>query len=111
MRLYVGNLGYSVGDDELQQVFTPFGQVALARVIADRDSGQSKGFGFVDMPSTAQAQAAIMGPNGKEMNGRALTVSEARARPERSGGGRIPGGRRWWRVRRHSDAGIYGGVV
>lgn len=95
MRLYVGNLGYSVSDDELQQVFAPFGQVASATVITDRDSGQSKGFGFVDMPSTAEAQAAITGLNGKEMNGRALTVSEARARPERSGGGRPSGGRRW----------------
>jgi cold-inducible RNA-binding protein len=87
MRLYVGNLGSTVSDDDLQQVFVPFGQVASARVVTDRDGGQSKGFGFVDMPSTDEAQAAITALNGKEMDGRALTVNEARPRPERTEGG------------------------
>jgi cold-inducible RNA-binding protein len=99
MRLYVGNLSYSVGDSELEQLFAPFGQVASARVITDRDSGQSKGFGFVEMASDEQCQAAITGLNGKDIGGRTITVSEARPRPERSDGGRDGGrdrgSRRW----------------
>ena len=105
MRIYVGNLPYSIGEDELREMFAPFGQVASANVITDRDSGQSKGFGFVEMASSTEAQAAIAGLNGKEMNGRALTVNEARPRADRDSGGRGGsggggsrgggGGRRW----------------
>jgi RNA recognition motif-containing protein len=92
MRIYVGNLPYSIGEDELRDMFAPFGQVASANVITDRDSGQSKGFGFVEMASSTEAQAAIAGLNGKEMNGRALTVNEARPRADRDSGGRSGGG-------------------
>ncbi len=95
MRIYVGNLSYSVNEDTLQQMFAPFGQVASANVITDRGTGQSKGFGFVEMPSNAEAQAAIAGLNGKEVGGRALTVNEARPRADRNEGGRGGGSRRW----------------
>ena len=93
MRLYVGNLAYSIGEDELKQLFAPYGQVESANVITDRDTGQSKSFGFVEMPAAAEAQAAIAGLNGKEMNGRALTVNEARPRADRGMGGGGGGGR------------------
>jgi len=89
--LYVGNLSYSVKDDELQALFAQFGTVSSARVISDRDTGRSKGFGFVEMPNDDEAQAAIDGLNGKENNGRPLTVNEAKPREPRSnfrGGGR-----------------------
>lgn len=92
MRIYVGNLAYSVGEDELRQMFSPFGQVASANVITDRDTGQSKGFGFVEMPNSTEAQAAIAGLNGKEMGGRSVTVNEARPRADRNEGGRGGGG-------------------
>jgi RNA recognition motif-containing protein len=88
-KLYVGNLSYEVGDGELQQLFEAFGAVQSAQVIMDRDTGRSKGFGFVEMGSDQEAQAAITGLNGKEVGGRALTVNEAR--PKTDGGGR--GGR------------------
>jgi RNA recognition motif-containing protein len=100
-KLYVGNLSYSVGDNELQNLFTPYGTVTSAKVIMDRDTGRSKGFGFVEMGSDQEAQAAIAACNGKEMEGRALTVNEARPKPEggRSGGGGGGGygggGKRW----------------
>ena len=87
-KLYVGNLSYAVGDNDLQEMFTSFGSVESAKVIMDRDSGRSKGFGFVEMSSDAEAQAAIDAMNGKEVEGRALTVNEARPKTE---GGR-PGG-------------------
>ena len=85
--LYVGNLSYSVRDDELNQLFAQFGKVDSARVIMDRDTGRSKGFGFVEMPDDAEAQAAIDGLNGKENNGRTLTVNEAKPREPRPRGG------------------------
>jgi RNA recognition motif-containing protein len=88
-KLYVGNLSYAVRDDDLQQEFSAFGQVQSAKVMMDRDSGRSKGFGFVEMSSAEEAQAAIEGLNGKNMGGRDLTVNIARpmeARPPRSGG-------------------------
>jgi len=101
-KLYVGNLAYSVTDAELQSMFEPFGTVQSAQVIMDRDTGRSKGFGFVEMSSAAEAQAAIEGLNGKEVGGRQLTVNEARPREERGdrrgggGGGRGGfGGRRY----------------
>jgi RNA recognition motif-containing protein len=90
-KLYVGNLGYGVSSSDLQQLFAGFGTVSSAEVIADRDTGRSKGFGFVEMGSDQEAQAAIQGLNGQEHDGRAMTVNEARPREERSGGGR--GGR------------------
>ncbi len=88
-KLYVGNLAYSVGDSDLQRLFEAHGSVASAQVIMDRDTGRSKGFGFVEMGSDAEAQAAITAMNGVEIEGRALTVNEARPKPEggRGGGG------------------------
>jgi cold-inducible RNA-binding protein len=93
-KLYVGNLSYDVTDSDLQSMFEPHGRVQSAQVIMDRDTGRSKGFGFVEMDSDQEAQAAIAAVNGKEMNGRTLTVNEARPREERGGGGRgFSGGR------------------
>jgi RNA recognition motif-containing protein len=86
-KLYVGNLNYGVTDSTLQQLFEPFGTVESAQVIMDRDTGRSKGFGFVEMGSDQEAQAAIAGLNGKEMDGRSLTVNEARPKPQGGGGG------------------------
>src|SRR5271154_22803 len=85
-KLYVGNLAYSVNDGDLQQMFAAHGTVQSAQVIMDRDTGRSKGFGFVEMGTDQEAQAAITALNGKEMEGRALTVNEAR--PKTEGGGR-----------------------
>jgi RNA recognition motif-containing protein len=89
-KLYVGNLAYGVSDSDLQRMFEPHGTVQSAQVIMDRDTGRSKGFGFVEMGSEAEAQAAITALNGTEVDGRALTVNEARPKPEggRGGGGR-----------------------
>ena len=87
-KLYVGNLSYGVTDSSLEQIFAAHGTVQSAQVIMDRDTGRSKGFGFVEMGSDAEAQAAIAALNGKEIEGRALTVNEARPktenRPDRS---------------------------
>jgi cold-inducible RNA-binding protein len=85
-KLYVGNLAYSVSDSDLQQMFAPHGSVQSAQVIMDRDTGRSKGFGFVEMSSDEEAQAAIAALNGQERDGRALTVNEARPKPEGGGG-------------------------
>ena len=99
-KLYVGNLPYSVRDNDLQQQFGEYGNVTSAKVMMERDTGRSKGFGFVEMGSDAEAQAAIEGLHGKDMGGRALVVNEARPmepRPPRSGGfggGGYGGGRR-----------------
>jgi cold-inducible RNA-binding protein len=87
MRLYVGNLSYNVTNQSLESLFGEFGQVKSAQVVQDRDTGRSKGFGFVEMNDNGQAQAAIAGLNLKEVDGRCLTVNEARPREERSGGG------------------------
>jgi RNA recognition motif-containing protein len=86
-KLYVGNLTYGVTDADLEQLFAPHGTVQSAQVIMDRDTGRSKGFGFVEMGSDQEAQAAIAAMNGKEVEGRALTVNEARPREDRGGGG------------------------
>ncbi len=86
-KLYVGNLPYSVADSDLQQLFGAHGTVQSAQVIMDRDTGRSKGFGFVEMSTDAEAQAAIAELNGKEVEGRALTVNEARPKTEGGGGG------------------------
>jgi cold-inducible RNA-binding protein len=91
-KLYVGNLSYSVSNADLEQLFAPHGTVESAHVITDRDTGRSKGFGFVEMGSDQQAQAAISALHGKEVSGRSLTVNEARPREERSGGGFGGGG-------------------
>ena len=85
-KLYVGNLAYSIRDDDLQQAFSQFGTVTSAKVMMDRDTGRSKGFGFVEMGSDAEAQSAINGMNGQALDGRALVVNEARPREERPGG-------------------------
>jgi RNA recognition motif-containing protein len=82
-KLYVGNLGFGVGDSDLQQLFSAHGNVQSAQVIMDRDAGRSKGFGFVEMESDAEAQAAIVALNGKEHDGRALKVNEAKPRESR----------------------------
>jgi RNA recognition motif-containing protein len=87
MRIYVGNLTYSVTDDDLREVFGEFGELAAAEVIKDKFSGQSKGFGFVDMPNNAEADAAIKALNETDFKGRKLTVNEARPRAERPRGG------------------------
>ena len=96
-KLYVGNLTYSVADRDLEQMFAAHGTVQSAQVIMDRDTGRSKGFGFVEMGSDQEAQAAIAALNGKEHDGRALTVNEARPREDRGGGrgGYGGGGRRY----------------
>ncbi len=85
-KLYVGNLAYSVRDDSLHQAFAQFGTVNSAKVMMDRETGRSKGFGFVEMGSDAEAQAAINGMNGQPIDGRAVVVNEARPREERPGG-------------------------
>jgi|SRR5579884_4176304 cold-inducible RNA-binding protein len=93
-KIYVGNLAYGISSSDLQQMFEPYGAVQSAQVIMDRDTGRSKGFGFVEMDGEAEAQAAITALNGKEMEGRTLTVNEARPREERGGGrGGYGGGR------------------
>jgi len=91
-KLYVGNLGYGVSSSDLEQMFAAHGTVDSAQVIEDRSTGQSKGFGFVEMGSDAEAQAAINALNGKDHGGRALTVNEAKPRAPRSGGGGYGGG-------------------
>jgi hypothetical protein len=104
-KLYVGNLPYSVRDEDLQQSFGQFGSVTSAKVMMERDTGRSKGFGFVEMSSDAEAQAAIGGMNGQPLGGRSVVVNEARpmeARPPRTGGGGFGGGDR-------SGGGGYGG--
>jgi RNA recognition motif-containing protein len=85
-KLYVGNLAYSVRDESLQSAFSQFGTVTSAKVMMDRETGRSKGFGFVEMGSDAEAQAAINGMNGQALEGRPLVVNEARPREERPGG-------------------------
>jgi len=86
-KLYVGNLTYNVNESDLEALFTPFGQVQSAQIIVDRDTNRSKGFGFVEMETDAQAQAAIQGLNAREHDGRNLTVNEAKPREARTGGG------------------------
>jgi RNA recognition motif-containing protein len=92
-KLYVGNLAYGVNDADLEQLFAQHGTVQSAQVIMDRDTGRSKGFGFVEMGTDAEAAAAIQALNGKEVDGRALTVNEARPKTEGGRGGGGGGGR------------------
>ena len=91
-KLYVGNLAYDVSSSDLEQMFSPHGTVESAQVIEDRATGRSKGFGFVEMGSSAEAQAAISALDGQERNGRALKVNEAKPREPRGGGGGYGGG-------------------
>jgi len=91
-KLYVGNLAYSVRDEDLNDAFSQFGAVSSAKVMMDRETGRSKGFGFVEMGSDPEAQAAINGLNGQAIGGRAIVVNEARPREERPGGFRSPYG-------------------
>ncbi len=112
-KLYVGNLPYSVRDEDLQQAFGQFGTVTSAKVMMERDTGRSKGFGFVEMGSDAEAQAAINGMNGQPLSGRSLVVNEARPmepRPPRSGGyGGGSGGGGGYGGGRREGGGGYGG--
>lgn len=87
MNIYVGNLAFGVTDDELQQLFAAYGDVTSANVIKDRFSGESRGFGFVEMPSKDDALAAINGLNGTDFKGRSITVNEAKPKSPREGGG------------------------
>jgi len=91
-KLYVGNMSYEVDSSALEQLFAPHGTVQSAQVISDRDTGRSKGFGFVEMSSDAEAQAAIAAVNGQDHGGRALTVNEAKPKENRTGGGGGGGG-------------------
>ena len=86
-KLYVGNLPYSYRDSDMEQAFSQYGTVTSAKVMMERDTGRSKGFGFVEMSSPAEAQAAIQGMNGQQVGGRGLVVNEARPMEPRSGGG------------------------
>jgi RNA recognition motif-containing protein len=86
MNIYVGNVFLAVTEEDLRQAFEAFGQVASAKIIKDRDTGNSRGFGFVDMPNHQEARSALSGLNGKDLKGRALKVNEARSRTDRQGG-------------------------
>jgi RNA recognition motif-containing protein len=108
-KLYVGNLPYSVGGSDLQAMFSQYGTVTSAQVIEDRETGRSKGFGFVEMASDQEAQAAISGLNGQDQNGRPLTVNEARPREDRGGGGGGGGGRGYGGGGGGGGRGGYGG--
>ena len=95
MNIYVGNLPFETTEESLQVAFTEYGEVETARVITDRMTGRSRGFGFVEMPNKTEAEAAIKALNGKDFNGRSLTVNEARPRENGGGGGGGGGGERW----------------
>jgi cold-inducible RNA-binding protein len=107
MDIYVGNLAYSTTDEALKNAFSQYGEVTSARVVADRMTGRSKGFGFVEMPDNTQAQAAIDALNGQELDGRTLRVNESQPKPrdDRRGGGRggFGGGRGGAGAPRHED--------
>ncbi len=108
MNIYVGNLAYEITDKDLETAFSPYGQITAARIVIDRETNRARGFGFVEMPNAAEAQAAIKALNGKDLKGRTLTVNEARPKAEggsggggnrfsrpNSGGGGGGGNRRW----------------
>ena len=94
MNIYVGNLSFDLTEEDLKEAFGAFGQVESATIVKDKFTGESRGFGFVEMPSQKEATSAINGLNGKELKGRPLKADEARPRPERRGGGGRGGGRR-----------------
>jgi RNA recognition motif-containing protein len=100
-KLYVGNLSFDVESADLEEMFAPHGAVRSAQVIMDRDTGRSKGFGFVEMSSDNEAEAAISALNGREFRGRALTVNEAKPREDRGGGRSFGGGGGGGRARRY----------
>ncbi len=111
-KLYVGNLAYSIRDNDLEQAFSQFGTVTSAKVMMERDTGRSKGFGFVEMGSDAEAQAAINGMNGQPLGGRSVVVNEARPmepRPPRTGGYGGGGGGGGYGGGRREGGGGYGG--
>ncbi len=93
MNIYVGNLSFEVTDDDLQQLFATYGEVTSANVIKDRFSGESRGFGFVEMPARKDAEAAIAALNGTDLKGRTITVNEAKPKAPKTGGGGGGGGR------------------
>ena len=109
MNIYVGNLSYEVTEEDLRLAFEPFGQVESATIIKDKYTSQSKGFGFVEMPSKAEAQSAIDGLNDTELKGRTLNVNEARPRTDRGGGRGGRGGREGGRGGRGGGRGGRGG--
>ncbi len=94
MNIYVGNLSFETAEENLRQAFEAYGEVSKVNIITDRDSGRSRGFGFVEMPSKGEADAAMTGLNGQELNGQTLNVNEARPRTENGGGNRGGGGGR-----------------
>ena len=94
-KLYVGNLTYSASNATLETLFAEFGEVRSAQIVMDRDTGRSKGFGFVEMANDQSAKSAIAALNGKDVDGRALTVNESRPREDRGGGGGGGGGRKY----------------
>lgn len=108
-KLYVGNLSYSIRDNDLEQAFGEFGAVASAKVMMERETGRSKGFGFVEMGTDAEALAAIEGLNGHTLDGRALTVNEARPMEPRPAGGGYGGGRSGGGYGGGGGGGGYGG--
>jgi RNA recognition motif-containing protein len=97
MNIYVGNLTFSMTEEELRSAFASHGEVSTARIITDRETGRSRGFGFVEMPDDTEAEAAIQAMSGKDVDGRELTVNEAKPRENRGGGGGggYGGDRRW----------------
>jgi RNA recognition motif-containing protein len=107
MNLYVGNLSYRLSEDELKEAFEEFGQVSSCTIIKDRVTGESKGFGFIEMPEKSEAEAAISGLNGRDLKGRKLNVNEARPRENRPAGGGGGGG--MGRGSREGSGGMGGG--
>jgi RNA recognition motif-containing protein len=99
MNIFVGNLSHDVSEEELRSAFSDFGQVSKVTILKDKFTGESRGFGFVEMPAKAEAEAAIKGMNQKELKGRALNVNEARPQTDRSGGGGRRGGSSGYRGR------------
>jgi RNA recognition motif-containing protein len=95
MNIYVGNLSRDLTESDLREAFQAFGEVASASIIKDKYSGESRGFGFVEMPNLTEAKSVIAGLNGKSLKGRTITVNEARPRTENRGGGGFGGGRRY----------------
>jgi RNA recognition motif-containing protein len=92
LNIYVGNLSFNTTESELEKAFAAYGEVSTARIATDRDTGRPRGFGFVEMANQAEAQAAIAALNGSDLQGRTLTVNEARPREDRAGGGNRGGG-------------------
>ena len=109
MNIYVGNLSYSVSEDDLRALFAEFGEIESVKIITDKFSGQSKGFGFVEMPNKGEAQAALESLSGKDLKGRNLNVNEAKPRSGDRGGGSRPGGGGYGDGKRGGGGGRPGG--